>query len=200
MLEITLQDRCVHITLEHLLNNFERSRVKDAWLVIVSDVQEYKSSSFKGDDREGWCDVKDQQSWKEDHFVFPGTVCFVSNKEMADLFPADEALESRVIPLTFPNPVSEFKTIDAEKDLVIAIPKLILWALTAPDTIFRERVYLQKYDYLVKFIINHFIVADFVAFVSTMNIPKLHGTSIKDNNLPRRPSSKAGVKRNKKRF
>jgi hypothetical protein len=200
ILELILQDRCVHITLEHLLNPFERSRIQGAWLVIVSEVEELVSDTragalkaYIGRDSIPY-QVKYQQSGKSDSFVFSGVFCFISNKEMEDIFPADEALYSRFLRVTFPHTVADSQNIDTQKDLPVIINQLIIWALIAPESIFRDHVrsgdrgkaLLDKYNYLVEFISTHFSICDPQASVSTVDIKRLHGLWAKENNVSRR--------------
>jgi phage/plasmid-associated DNA primase len=126
MLEMILQNRCVHT---HLKDPFERYGIKGASLVIVSEVEDYLDHRTCGIlkaviGRYGLpYQIKYEQSEGVDSFTFDGVFCFVSNKHMSQIFPPNEALYSRFHHVVFPNSIKSPPNTGLDKDLHLAIAK-----------------------------------------------------------------------------
>jgi phage/plasmid-associated DNA primase len=175
LVRFMLGTECVSITLKQLLNPFERGRIKDAKVVVVTEVESFINDeglsaikSLTGRDALPY-QVKNVQSGTDDggdSFVFEGVLVFFSNKEMHDIFPLDEALYSRFLEVTFSVSADVRKALP-ETLLPNLLPHFVYWGLTAPDEIMVDHVRsdsrgrlalraLRDNHYLIDFITSRF--------------------------------------------
>jgi hypothetical protein len=207
-----LGNRVVFVTYKQLMNPFERDRLKDAWVLIITEAEELFQDnvvtlvkSLTGGDPITYQVKYVQSSTLSDmsQFVFKGVLIIVSNRPMTAILPPDQALYSRFIQLTFPHSVTRFDTsVDLSEAIVKVTPYFLYWALTAPAEIFRDHVRsgnrglfsMRNKSMLIDFISNELCFVGPEWFTTQRDIQvalreycKNFGYSFKDIDLKRLP-------------
>lgn len=207
-----LGDRVVFVTYKQLMNPFERDRLKNAWVLIITEAEELFQDnvvtlvkSLTGRDPITYQVKYVQSSTLSDmsQFVFRGVLIIVSNRPITAILPPDQALYSRFIQLTFPHSVTRFDTsVDLSEAVVKVTPYLLYWALAAPAEIFRDHVRsenrgllsMRNESMLIDFISNELCFVGPEWFTTQRDIQvalreycKNFGYSFKDIDLKRLP-------------
>jgi len=195
-----LKDRIVHVKINDLLQSFERERLKDAWVVVASELEEVLTprdaaivKAFTERDQVSY-QKKYQQSKKDQYFAFKGILIFQSKSTIEEIFPADSALYSRFIQITFPNTTFSKAGGSLQGDLSLAIPDMVAWALTAPESIVKDHVRaisrskkaMEKYNYLIDFLATHYTFSSPDGYVTVVDVKKAHGLYLRENNVTRK--------------